>query len=74
MGYKSLVIIMALLFSITSLEAKQRSTASECVTDYIPICMKLYEAVSVACESACTLGCQQLQGRGPPPNRKEQGN
>lgn len=35
-----------------------------CVTQCMPICMKIRYADVPSCNKGCTLGCDQLQGKG----------
>lgn len=44
-----------------------------CHRECMPICMNVTEATQETCESACQLGCLQLQGRGTGLSASDQG-
>lgn len=44
-----------------------------CHRECMPICMRVPEATQEMCESACRVGCIQLQGRGTGLSSTDQG-
>ncbi|KAB1228029.1 hypothetical protein CJ030_MR1G006866 [Morella rubra] len=67
MGYKNLALAIILISTmVLTADAEGKKSFSLCTEECMPICMILNRATMPACDRACFLGCQQLQGKGPP--------
>lgn len=67
MGCKNLALAIILISAmVVTAYAKGGKAFSLCTEECMPICMILNRATMPACDRACFLGCQQLQGKGPP--------